>query len=119
MPKRDEAFGRIDISRAAVATIANQAVNQCYWVVGMANKNLVNGISNILSRDSRKGIDVSIEEGEIVIDVYVIVEYGTRIRIVAESIQNTVKFHVEKAISVPVRAVNVFVHGLRISESKA
>jgi uncharacterized alkaline shock family protein YloU len=32
------------------------------------------------------------------IDVYVIVEYGVRIRTVAESIQNTVKFHVEKAL---------------------
>jgi uncharacterized alkaline shock family protein YloU len=118
MPRQEDAFGRIDISRAAVATIANQAVNQCYGVVGMANKNLVNGISNLLSRDSRRGIDVSVEEGEIVVDVYVIVEYGTRIRVVAESIQNTVKFHVEKAIGIPVRAVNVFVHGLRLSDSE-
>ena len=117
MPRQDDTFGRIDISRSAVATIANQAVNQCYGVVGMANKNLVNGISNLLSRDSRRGIDVRVDEGEIVVDVYVIVEYGTRIRVVAESIQNTVKFHVEKAVGIPVRAVNVFVHGLRLSDS--
>ena len=50
MPRQEDAFGRIDISRAAVATIANQAVNQCYGVVGMANKNLVNGISNDIGR---------------------------------------------------------------------
>lgn len=115
MPSNDKSYGKIDISKTAVATIANRAVNQCYGVVGMANKNIVNGISNILSRDSRRGIDVSIEDGEIVVDVYVIVEYGTRIRVVAESIQNTVKFHVEKDIGIPVRAVNVFVHGLRLS----
>jgi uncharacterized alkaline shock family protein YloU len=119
MSKDDGSFGRIDISKAAVATIANRAVNQCYGVVGMANKNFVNGISNILSRDSRRGIDVTMEEEEIVVDVYVIVEYGTRIRVVAESIQNTVKFHVEKAIGIPVRAVNVYVHGLRLSDEKS
>ena len=50
------------------------------------------------------------------INGYVIVEYGTRIRAVAESIQNTVKYHVEKAMGIPVRAVNVYVHGLRLSD---
>ena len=112
-------YGKVDISKAAVSTIANRAVMQCYGVVGMANKNLANGISHILSRDSRRGIDVTIEEEEIVVDVYVIVEYGTRIRVVAESIQNTVKFHVEKSIGIPVRAVNVYVHGLRQSNGQS
>ena len=115
MPIREDSFGKIDISKAAVATIANKAVNQCYGVVGMANRNIVSGISSILSRESRRGIDVMVEDEQLIIDVYVIVEYGTRIRVVAESIQNTVKFHVEKAIGIPVRAVNVYVHGLRHS----
>jgi uncharacterized alkaline shock family protein YloU len=117
MSKVDDSRGKIDVSKAAVATIANQSVNQCYGVVGMANKNIVNGISNLLSRESRRGIDVTIDEDAISIDVYVVVEYGTRIRVVAESIQNTVKFHVEKAIGIPVRAVNVYVHGLRLSDA--
>jgi len=115
MFQENEEHGKIDISNAAISTTANQAVNQCYGVVGMANKNLVNGIANLLSRESRRGIDVVVEEDGISIDVYVIVEYGTRIRVVAESIQNTVKFHVEKAMGFPVKAVNVYVHGLRLS----
>ncbi|MCA9947144.1 MAG: Asp23/Gls24 family envelope stress response protein, partial [Anaerolineales bacterium] len=97
----------------------NQAVNQCYGVVGMANKNLANGIANLLSRDSKRGIDVAIENGEITIDVYVIVEYGVRIRAVAESIQHTVKFHVEKALGMAVREVNVFVQGLRMGKENS
>lgn len=117
MPVREDSYGEIDISKAAVATIANRAVNQCYGVVGMANKSLVTGISTMLSRESRRGVDIHVEDDELVIDVYVIVEYGTRIRVVAESVQNTVKYHVEKAIGIPVRAVNVYVHGLRLSET--
>ena len=118
MPPKDETHGKIDISPTAIGTIVNQAVNQCYGVVGMANKNLINGIAHLLSRDSRRGIDVSFEEGEVVVDVYVVVQYGTRIRVVAESIQNTVKFHVEKALGLPVRAVNVYVQGLRLNSDK-
>jgi uncharacterized alkaline shock family protein YloU len=66
MPQKDEPLGTIDISTATIATIASQAVNQCYGVVGMANKNLANGIANLLSRDSKRGINVSIEKNEII-----------------------------------------------------
>ena len=110
--------GMIDISTTAVTTIASQAINQCYGVVGMANKNLANGIANLLSRDSKRGIDVTLFEDGIVIDVYVIVEYGVRIKTVAESIQHTVKFHAEKALSLPVREVNVYVQGLRLNRNE-
>lgn len=119
MSELEGTLGVIDISTTAVTTIANQAVNQCYGVVGMANKNLANGIANLLSRDSKRGIDVTIENGAISVDVYVIVEYGVRIRAVAESIQHTVKFHVEKALGMPVSEVNVFVQGLRMGKENS
>ncbi len=112
-------LGVIDISTTAVTTIASQAINQCYGVVGMANKNLANGIANLLSRDGKRGIDVTIENHEIKIDVYVIVEYGVRIRAVAESIQHTVKFHVEKALDMTVSEVNIFVQGLRMGKENS
>lgn len=113
MPVKEDAQGQIDISSATIATITNQAVNMCYGVVGMASKNLVDGIAQLLSRDARRGIDVRIVDDQIVIDIYVIVEHGVRVRTVAESIQQTVKFHVEKAVGLPVHSVNVYVQGLR------
>jgi uncharacterized alkaline shock family protein YloU len=118
MTTQHDSIGKIDISPTAVISIVSQAVNQCYGVVGMANKSLADGLAHLISRDSKRGIDVHFEEDGIVIDIYVIVEYGTRIRVVAESIQNTVKFHVEKSLGMPVQAVNVFVQGLRLSNGQ-
>lgn len=118
MPIKEDSKGRIDISSATIATITNQAVNQCYGVVGMASKNLVNGIAQLLTRDNRRGVEVRVDGDQIAIDVYVIVEYGVRIRVVAESIQHTVKFHVEKTLGLPVHAVNVYVQGLRMSDNE-
>ncbi len=116
MATNDESLGQIDISPSTIATIATRSVHQCYGVVGMSSKNLVDGIAYLLTRDANRGIDVSFDDdGAIVIDVYVIVAYGVRILTVAHSIQNTVKFHVEKALGRPVRAVNVTVQGLRIN----
>ncbi|KAA3663314.1 MAG: Asp23/Gls24 family envelope stress response protein [Chloroflexi bacterium] len=119
MPIKEGKLGMIEISTTAVSTIAGQAINQCYGVVGMSSKNLVNSITTMLSADQRRGINVTIEDDQIDIDVYVIVEYGVNIRAVAESIQHTVKFHVEKSLGLPVESVNVFIQGLRIKKEKS
>ncbi len=43
-------------------------------------------------------------------------EYGTRINSVAESVANTVRYQVEKALGLRVNAINVHVAGLRVSD---
>lgn len=105
-------YGNIAISPTAIASIVNHSVNQCYGIVGMASRGMVNGIAQLLSRDPHKGIDVRLTDETLEIDLYVIVEYGIRIRAVAETVQNTVKFNVEKGMNRPVDAVNVYVQGL-------
>ena len=119
MPEQETTKGMIDISTTAVTTITSEAINQCYGVVGMATKNLVTSIANRLTGDNRRGINVTITDEKIDIDVYVIVEYGVNIRAVAESIQHTVKFHVEKSLGMAVESVNVFIQGLRMNKEQA
>jgi uncharacterized alkaline shock family protein YloU len=108
-------LGRIEISPTAIASIVSQAVSSTYGVVGIAPKNLANEVAHVFQRDARHGVNVGVKDDQIIIDVHVIVEYGTRISSVANSIMNLVKFNVERAIGVPVARVNVHVEGLRIS----
>ncbi len=117
MPEQKHSLGHIEVSAAAIASIANEAILTCYGVVGTAAKNLATGIANVLSRDSKRGVEVRIEDGQITIDVYVIIEYGTRISSVARSVMNVVKFSVERALGMPIAEVNVHVEGLRISDT--
>ncbi len=65
-----------------------------------------------------RGIEVRQEGGHIVIDIYVIIEYGTRIASVANSLINGVRYTVEQSIGVPVGQINVHVQGLRVSRDK-
>ncbi len=109
-------LGKIEISPTAVATLASSAVLKCYGVVGMASPSLRRGLAELLSRDSsRRGVRVKIGDDQIVIDLYVIIEYGVRISEVAHNIMGNVKFAVEKSLGVPVAQVNVHVQGLRVS----
>lgn len=107
--------GSIHVSPRTVATIAYHAALQSYGVVGLTSKNLVNGLTQVLVKDPTHGISVEYDGNKINIDLYIIVEYGTRIKSVAASVMNTVRFQVEKALGMSINAVNVHVRGLRIS----
>lgn len=115
MGEETTSLGGIHISPNAVATIAYHATLESYGVVGLAPKNLADGLVSQITREPSRGISVRYKGDEIHIDVHIIVEYGTRIAAVAESVANTVRFHVEKALGLRVHSVNVHVAGLRVS----
>jgi uncharacterized alkaline shock family protein YloU len=107
--------GRIEVSPAAIVSIVNEAVLSCYGVVGTADKDLATGVLSALDRDRKRGVLVRVEDGRIYIDVYVVIEYGTRIAAVARSVIEVVEFEVERALGIHVAEVNVHVEGLRVS----
>lgn len=110
-------LGHIEITPAAIASLAGQAVVECYGVVGMANKNVRDGIAEVLTRGNyRRGIDVKVIDREIVIELYVVIQYGTRISEVTHGIMNRVKFTIEKIVGIPVRQVNIHVQGLHVDD---
>ncbi len=109
-------MGRTEVSPSAVAGLAASAVLECYGVVGMARRTLINGLDEILKREHyRRGVEVKVEDQRIVIDLYVVLEYGVRISEVAHNIMENVKFRVEKALGLPIEAINVHVQGLRVN----
>jgi uncharacterized alkaline shock family protein YloU len=108
-------LGGIHISPTAVATIAYHATLESYGVVGLAPRNLADGIVHSITREPTRGVFVRYNGEDIDIEINVIIEYGTRITSVAESVANTVRYHVEKALGLRVNSVNVHVAGLRVS----
>ncbi len=118
MTKDNTPLGDIQISKQAIATIAFQAVQHSYGVVGLASKNIADGLAHAIVKDPTHGIDVEYKNKEINIDIYIIVEYGTRITSVATNVANTVRYQVEKSLGVPVNEINVHIQGLRISDGE-
>src|SRR5262245_31292310 len=108
--------GQVDIAPLAIARLASHSVLQSYGVVGMAAPNLASDIAWTLTRDPNRGIEVHIEEDRITIDLYVIIEHGTNIATVANSMINAVRFQVEKSTGMTVSQVIAHVQGLRVSD---
>ena len=109
--------GRIEVTPAAIATLAGRAIEQSYGVVGLASRHSRPGLAELLRREEQhKGVQVTFADDRVVIDLYVILEYGTRISEVAYQLMSAVKFAVESALEMPVVEVNVNVQGIRVSK---
>jgi uncharacterized alkaline shock family protein YloU len=116
MDEKVQPRGKIEVSPAAIASVVSEAVQMCYGVVGTVPKNLATGLADILSTDRKRGVEVQVREGKVIVDLYVVVEYGTRVSSVAESIKHVVKYQIEKILELPVAKVNVHIQALRVSD---
>lgn len=113
--KLENQYGTINIENEVIARIAGLTAIDCYGIVGMAAKNVKDDIFQLLKVESlTKGIKISVQEDRIVIDMHIIVEYGTNITAIAENTISTVKYKVETVCGISVEQVNVFVEGVRV-----
>lgn len=107
-------LGRIEVLPNAIHTIAVQAISECYGVVGIAAPRLHHGRAVLLTPErSNQGVQVRLVNDQLIIEVYVALEYGLRISEIAHNIMSGVKFSIEKMLGIPVAQVNVNVQGLR------
>lgn len=113
--KETNSLGNIFISHRAIASVAYQATLESYGVVGLTAKNLAEGLAQVIVKDPTLGVECELTGDGITIDLYVIVEYGTRIKMVANSVAESVRYQVEKTTGLSVKNINVHVRGLRIS----
>jgi uncharacterized alkaline shock family protein YloU len=111
--------GRIEVFPAVVGAIAGHAALDCYGIMGMAARGLRDGVATLLRRENvHRGVEVRETDGQLAIDVYVVVQYGVRITEVAHNLKSAVRFEVERATGVPVAEVNVFVQGVHGDNGK-
>ena len=103
-----EEHGDIRITDGVIAVCAAKAALDTKGVYS-----LVSGITDILGKSPEsKGVKINQNDGEIVIDLYINVEYGVRIPSVAWKIQENVKREVEEMTGMHVTFVNIHVQGI-------
>ena len=113
--KLENDYGVITIENEVIARIAGYAAMDCYGIVGMAAKNVKDGIVQLFKKESlTKGIKLTVNENKISLDFHIIVEYGTNITAIADNIISTVKYKIEEFAGLEVENVNIFVEGVRV-----
>lgn len=113
----DNPNGTVSFATDVVAKMAGLAATEVEGVASMAGNN--NGIADIFSRrmmqNSRnftKGVKVAIENNRVLVDVSIIIEYGSTVPDVAANIQENVKKAIETMSGLDVQSVDVHIQGL-------
>lgn len=113
-------MGRVEISQDVIALVAARAVAGSPGVLGLAAKRPRNGAAQILPPDDcQRGVNARLVDGRVVIDLWVVMQYGVRVPDSAETLMSSVKQALEKALGIPIAAVNVNVQGLRVAGESA
>ncbi|MBF4691682.1 Asp23/Gls24 family envelope stress response protein [Fusibacter ferrireducens] len=110
-------LGDVIIDADVVSTIAGLAAMECYGLVGMTYKSARSGLAKILKGEHlSKGVEVTVEETGVIVTLYVIIQFGTKISVVAENIIEKVKYNVENLTGLNVLEVNLNIEGVRVQE---
>lgn len=108
--------GLVEIAESAIVSVIRDSVLSCYGVVDLGPRPSQSALRRRLRRnDPSRGIEIEKTDDRLVIDLSIVVEYGTPIFTVAQNVMQTVKFRVEHLLDLTVERVNVNVDGLRVS----
>lgn len=106
--------GRISFSDDVIANIVGMATMECYGVVGMAAKGTTDELWQLIKVEHLdKGVRVQQKDGALSIEVFVVVEYGTKISVIANNIIQKVRYNVENFTGLDVTEITVNIEGVR------
>ena len=110
--------GEIQISDAVLSDITGAAATSCYGVKGMAYRSMTDGLVHLLRPTAMsKGVHITQhDEGDISIELHIIVEPGVNMTAISREIISQVRYLVNKNTGARIRSVDVYVDSITIEE---
>lgn len=103
----DEAIGQVQIADEVVAIIAGLAATEVEGVASMAGNITNELVSKLGMKKLSKGIKVSVDNGEVVVEVAINIDYGYSVPKTSRMVQEKVKASIENMTGLIVSDVNV------------
>ena len=107
--------GQVSYSEEVVAKIVGLSTMECYGVVGMVSKSATEGLWELMRIENlSKGVKITSKNNELSINLYVMIEYGTKISVIANNIIQKVRYNVENYTGLKVATITVNVQAVRV-----
>lgn len=101
-------YGKVSMASGYFAALVSQAVQSGFGVAGMSTRGTSDSLRSIVQKDfPEKGVRVTEEEGQLVIDLHIIINYGLNIAEAVRSVTHRVKYVVEEATGLSVKSIRV------------
>lgn len=109
MSENKAVYGHIEIADEVIGVIAVTAALEVDGVSGNATKALVEFFGK---KGQTRCTKIVKDENEVILDMDIIVNFGTKVQLIAEEVQKKVKNAVETMTGLGVPVVNVSVSGI-------
>ncbi len=114
MIRVENRLGTIEITGNFFAELVSHAASGCFGVSGMVVSGASQGLRQMTGAElPDKGVQISVRDGALIIDLHIEVAYGVNIAAVVRSIVSEVRYAVEDITGFKVTRVNVFVDAMK------
>ena len=116
MIRQENETGSITVNDSVYTDIVGTAAANCFGVKGMAYRSMTDGLVHLLRREAMsKGVRIiPHEEGDISIELHIVVEHGVNIAAVCRSIINQVRYMVSENTGASIRSIDVCVDSMNM-----
>ena len=112
-------IGKIVVDTDVIAKYAGASAVECFGIVGMATVNVRDGFAKLLGKDNlARGVEVSIEDNKLNIELRIIVAYGVSIAAVARNLIDNVRYKIEHFTGMTVSDITVRVEGVKVIDNE-
>lgn len=112
------AYGSIKISEDAIAGIVSMVAAQIKGISAMSGS-MTSGLTEMLGKKNlTKGVKVELDDQDVIIALYIFVEYGVKIPKLALEIQNHVRDAIQNMTGLRVKEVNIYVQGISFDHTE-
>ena len=114
--------GKINISRMTIETLINLVLCQIKEVIG-PKKNIFQEITQKIAQNSPEQVEsksqeikVEIKKNRILINLYLVIQYGVRIPDLTWKIQSQIKENIKAITGIDVNEINVHIQGIHFQD---
>ena len=120
MPETTNEFGDIKISQDVLITYISDTVLSVDGVFDLGSNFQAAIQKNILGKDSSsRGVKITEnKEDGVMIDIFVIVKFGTKIPDIAWNIQKQVTDKLNDTVQLPIKEINIHIQGVHLEKDK-
>jgi uncharacterized alkaline shock family protein YloU len=105
--------GEITIADVVIAKLAGRAALTTYGVVGMRSSTPVRRVADLFRGPLTEGVEVETEDGGVRVGLHVVMERGVNLSQVTATLQEQVRYEIERYTGLKVGDITVHVEDLR------
>lgn len=111
-------LGRVEIAPEVIEVIAGTAASEVDGLINMRG-NFATGVAERLGKKTHsKGVKVELTDHGIIIDLFVLLQYGVSIPSVAQNIQTNIRQTLMNMTALEIAEINVHVVGIQMEKNE-